>query len=293
MSTLRSLRPDIARAAVAVLAFSILPAAASISQPKPLAVLGARLDGYVMAVPVSIGMRKLWFDLDTGALHTILDLSVAKELRLRSAGAQQVRGAGKGAAAALKLAPFAIDVGAVTFLPKDPLALDLSHTGSVIGERGLLGFDFFSRYVVEYDYDRTTISLYEPGAYRHAGAGACVPLVIRPPRAFVSVVVSAPGVAPERHLLRVDTGSSDSVDDDIVLRSSEPKKVVTGGVGIGSSFKTYLGTISSLRIGPYVLHQSLVSATGGVQLIGGDVWRRFNITFDFAHRCMYLAPRRR
>jgi hypothetical protein len=289
---LQSPRPDLTRAILAALSLWVLLALVTASPPRPLAVLGARLDGYVMAVQPVIANQKLWFDLDTGGLHTIVDSSAAKALQLRSAGSLQIGGAGKGAVQALKLSPFAVRLKTVTFYPKDPLALDLSRTGSVIGTRGLLGFDLFSQYVVEYDYDRTTVALYDPASYRYAGAGARIPLVIRPPRAFVSVVVSAPGVAPERHLLRVDTGSSDSVDDDIILRSNEPKRIVTGGVGIGSRFKTYIGTISSLQIGPYVLHQNLVSATGGVQLIGGDVWHRFNIVFDFAHRCMYLAPRR-
>lgn len=289
---LQSPRPDVTRAILAALSLSVLLAVVPASTPRPLAALAARLDGYVMAVQPVIANQKLWFDLDTGGLHTIVDSSAAKALQLRSAGSLQIGGAGKGAVEALKLLPFAVRLQTVTFYPKDPLALDLSHTGSVIDARGLLGFDLFSQYVVAYDYDRTAVELYDPATYRYPGAGARIPLVIRPPRAFVSVVVSAPGVAPERHLLRVDTGSSDSVDDDIILRSSEPKKILTGGVGIGSRFKTYVGTISSLQIGPYVLHQNLVSATGGVQLIGGDVWHRFNIVFDFAHRCMYLAPRR-
>jgi hypothetical protein len=285
---LQSPRPDVTRAILAALSLSALSAVVPTSTPRPLAVLAARLDGYVMAVQPVIANQKLWFDLDTGGLHTIVDSSAAKASQLRSAGSLQIGGAVE----ALKLLPFAVRLKTVTFYPKDPLALDLSHTGGVIDARGLLGFDLFSQYVVAYDYDRTAVELYDPATYRYPGAGARIPLVIRPPRAFVSVVVSAPSVAPERHLLRVDTGSSDSVDDDIILRSSEPKKIVTGGVGIGSRFKTYVGTISSLQIGPYVLHQNLVSATGGVQLIGGEVWHRFNIVFDFAHRCMYLAPRR-
>ena len=265
------------------------------SAPKsqPLVVLHARLDGYVMAVPVSIGGKTFWFDLDTGGLHTIVDGKAAEGLRLPVEGSVQVGGAGKGAVHASRLQPFPIRLGGVTFYPRDPLALDLSGVGSTVGERGLLGFDFFERYVVVFDYDRRTVSLYDPPTYRYDGSGARVPLVIRPPRAFVSVVVSAPGVAPERHTLRLDSGSSDSVDDDIVLRSTEPKKTITGGVGIGSRFRTYLAPVSSLEVGPYTLHDELLSATGGVQLIGSQVWHRFNVVFDFSRQCMYLAPRQR
>ena len=81
-------------------------------------------------------------------------------------------------------------------------------------------------------------------------------------------------------------------DDDIVLRSTAPKRAIVGGVGIGGRFSSYLGTVSALRLGPFTLC-NLSSATGGVQLIGDDVWHRFNVVFDFRRSVMYLTPRYR
>jgi hypothetical protein len=48
--------------------------------------------------------------------------------------------------------------------------------------------------------------------------------------------------------------------------------------------------VSELQIGPFKLYD-LPSATGGVQLIGDEVWHRFNIVFDFSRSVMYLTPR--
>jgi len=265
--------------------------AARDATPRPLAVLPAKLDGYVMAVEAGIRSTSIWFDLDTGGVHSIVDRSDADSLGLPAAGVTDVTGAGKGRVEALALRPFTVRLQHVAFQLSDPLALDLSRAGSTIGARGLLGFELFHRYVVEFDYDRRTVSLFEPASYVYRGSGVRIPLVIRPPRAFVWAEVAAPGVAPERHLLRLDTGSSDAVDDDIILRSNEHKREITGGVGIGSRFKTYLGSVSSLQIGPYVMHGDLPSATGGVQLIGTGVWHRFNIVFDFSRSRMYLTPR--
>ena len=259
--------------------------------PHAAAVLSAKLDGTVMAVEGSVHGNGIWWDLDSGGLHSILDRSVADSLHLPAMGVAAVKGTGKGSVAAVALRPFPVQLQSVAFWTHDPLALDLSHVGSAIGARGLLGFELFARYVIEFDYDHRTVRLFEPASYAYRGSGARIPLVIRPPRAFVWAVVAAPGVAPERHLLRLDTGSSDAVDDDIVLRSAEPKREISGGVGIGSQFKTYLGSVSSLQIGPYVMHGDLPSATGGVQLIGTGVWHRFNIVFDFSRDCMYLTAR--
>ncbi len=279
--------------ALAALGFTLLGAVpSSEAGATPVAVLPAKLDDYVMAVQGEVSGKMLWWDVDTGGTHSFIDATVAKLLHLPVAGALDVKGAGAGSVKGMRLAPADVKLRTLSLRLNDVLAVDLSPAGSAIGARGLIGFELFQRYVVAYDYDRKTIALYEPKTYVYGGAGSRVPLVIRPPRAFVWVTVAAPGVAPERHLLRVDTGSSDSVDDDIVLRSTEPKKTITGGVGIGTArFRTYLAPLSSLQIGPYTLHRDLQSATGGAQLVGSDVWHRFNVVFDFSRRCMYLTPR--
>lgn len=273
-----------------LLALTLLAASSSRGGDQPLVELSLRLDGDVAAVRATIARRSLWFDLDTGATHTIVDAAAAKKLGLKGLSTQQIHGAGAGTVSALRLAPFPVQLQSQRFYPGDPLAVDLSHVGSALVQGGILGFDFYRRYVVAVNFDTRRVALYEPGTYAHAGGGAAIPLVLRPPRAYVNVLVAAPGVSPERHLLRLDTGSSDAVDDDIVLRSSAPKTPISGGVGIGSRFKSYLGTVSSLTIGPFVL-RDLPSATGGVQLIGNGVWRRFNVVFDFSRSKMYLTPR--
>ena len=254
-------------------------------------VLRARSDGFVTSVSVSIGGQALWFDLDTGATHSIVDASAAKRLGLQTWGAGRLRGSGTGTVPITRLKSFAIRFGEASFTPSDPIAADLSNVGSAIAEGGLLGFDFYRGYVVDVNYDTQRVTVFDPRRYVYDGNGTPVRLILRPSRAYVKVFVAARGVAPEEHLLRVDTGSSDAVDDDIVLRSIAPKKIITAGVGIGGRFKTYLGTISEFRIGLYVLHH-LPSATGGVPLIGDAVWRNFNIVFDFSRSVMYLTPRR-
>jgi hypothetical protein len=272
-------------------ACGLLTVAATAADSQRPTILNARLDGFVLAVQGTVRSKPIWFDVDSGGLRSIIDVSTARALGLAFGSTIDVKGAGKGSVNAWRLSPVTVILGFEQFRLRDPLALDLSHIGSVIDERGLLGFELFEHYVIGFDYDRNHVTLFDPSTYVYHGNGARIPLVIRPPRAFVWVTVAAPGVSPERHLLRVDTGSSDAVDDDIVLRSSEPKRAVSGGVGIGSRFQTYIGAISELGIGPFILRKDLVSATGGVQLIGSAVWHRFNIVFDFSRACMYLTPR--
>jgi hypothetical protein len=264
--------------------------AAAVVEPAPLAVLRGRADGFVPSVQVSIRGKKLWFDLDTGALFSVVDTGTAETLGLKTLSNTNVRGAGKGSVPASILEPVPIRLGSVLFQAKHPRGIDLSNAGSAGPIAGILGYDFFTTYVVSIDFATYEIKLYDPLTYRYGDTGAAIPLVLKPPRAYVNAVVSAQGVAPEQHLLRVDSGSSDAVDDDIVLRSSAPKKAIEGGNGIGHRFASYLGTVDTVKIGPYTLHD-LPSATGSVQLIGDAVWHRFNVVFDFSRSVMYLTPR--
>jgi hypothetical protein len=272
---------------IAALALLLVPLAVAQS---PLTVLSGRADGLVPAVAGTIRGRSIWFDLDTGGLRSYIDIAPARALGLPTSGTVAVTGAGKGHASALRLADVPIRLNTVTFVARNPYAIDLSRDGSSLPAGGILGFDFFRTYVVAIDFGSYRVALYDPASYRYDGSGVAIPLVVRPPRAFVEVTVAAEGVPPERHLLRLDLGSSDGVDDDIVLRSTAPKREISGGVGIGSRFTSYLGTVTELRIGPFKLYD-LPAATGGVQLIGDEVWHRFNIVFDFSRSVMYLTPR--
>ena len=273
-----------------ILSAALLPLLLA-SASNRLTTVAVVADGYVPSIEITIHGRHLRADVDTGALYTIIDSQQASVLGLHRLGDLDVHGAGSGSVKATRLEPMPIVVGEQTFVPRDPVALDLSGTGSVVGERALLGFDFFSKYVVEIDYHRATLTLFDPASFTYHGSpDDRVPLVVRPPRIYVEAMVGAQGVAPERHLLRVDTGSSDAVDDDIILRSTGPKKTIVGGVGIGKTFKTTLGTVNYFKLGRHVLHD-LPSASGGVQLIGGAVWHRYKVTFDVPNRVMYLqAP---
>jgi hypothetical protein len=258
--------------------------------PKAEITTPSRLDGLVMAVRATVAQRPLWFDLDTGGTHTIVDIRIARELHLPIVGKQRLGGAGAGTVTAIQLGTFDISLNRAKFRPKAPLALDLSNIGSKIEEGGILGYDFFEHYVVELDYDHKIVRLYDPRSYVYHGNGTKIPLVLKPPRAYVMVQISAPGIPRQSQLLRLDTGSSDAADSDIILRSKEPKKPITAGVGIGTKFQAFLGTVNELDIGPYAL-KNLPSATGGVQLIGDGVWSRFNVVVDFSRSRMYLTPR--
>jgi hypothetical protein len=257
----------------------------------PVATLPLRADGLLVSIAGTINGRTVDLDLDSGGLqYTIIDLKTVNALKLATLKATRVRGGGPGSVNAVHLVPFSIMFSSSAFVARVPIALDYSKVGRPTHQDGLVGFGFFWNYVVAINYDKHLVELYDPESYVYTGTGTKIPLIIKRPRAFVQVGLVVQGAPPQEKILRLDTGSEDAIDDDIILHSTGPKKPIQSGVGIGSRFQAYTGLISKMTIGPYTL-RNLTATSGGVHLLGSQVLRNFNVVYDFRHSSMYLEAR--
>jgi hypothetical protein len=176
---------------------------------------------------------------------------------------------------------------------------------SVYGEKvdGIIGYSFFSRYIVQVNYDSMRISVWSRGSFRYPKGG----YMMRP------VIASLPILGAEvRDAQKIfahfyfDTGaglcalfSSDFVTDSNFL-DSRKKVYYTSAQGLGGKATMRLTTVKEVRIGPY--HFRTVPAyvfddqynvtsypnLGG--LVGNDILRRFNVTLNYDHRTIYLVP---
>jgi len=173
--------------------------------------------------------------------------------------------------------------------------IDLSTHQSQIGREveGLVGFDFFEKFIVEIDYESKVIRLFDPKTYHYSGVGESIPIMVdqdaRNP--FFMAEITVPGAAPQSRKLLIDTGSNDALDDSFVAQSTGPKIEIVGGVGLGKEFKFNVGKVSRLKLGG-VSFEDINAGAGGVALVGGEILRRFTVIFDFAHSRMILEPNR-
>ena len=78
------------------------------------------------------------------------------------------------------------------------------------------------------------------------------------------------------------------MDDSLLLKSRGPLRRTVGGVGLGRTYEVVFGRIERLGLGSFVL-RDLPSVAPGVSLIGGEVLRRFRVTFDFARERLLLV----
>lgn len=176
---------------------------------------------------------------------------------------------------------------------------------SVYGEKvdGIIGYSFFSRYIVQINYDSMRISVWTNGNFRYPKGG----YMMRP------VIASLPILGAQvRDAGRIfarfyfDTGaglctllSTDFVTDSNLL-DVRKKSYYTSAQGLGGKATMKLTTLKEVRLGAYRFRNvptyifddqyNVTSYPNLGGLIGNDILRRFNVTLNYDRRTIYLVP---
>ena len=249
-------------------------------------------------VPVRVnGSKPLWFAVDSAASSMILDSAVAR--RFGFSGEQgQGRGAGAGPVTHMKIAaPLSLQIGSLPAAAYSMIAIDLSGPSKNAGHAidGLIGYEFFSRYVVEIDYRHRRMTMTVPAEFRAPANRVALPLVIDHKLPFVEAEVKVPGVASTKGRFLIDTGSGDGVDHPVIKQSTGDVRKTVTGVGLGTPIEGYLGRAEYFKLGPYVVKDPVLACCGGnefnQQMIGTAILANFRLIFDFPHSRLYVAKR--
>jgi hypothetical protein len=246
--------------------------------------LSARLNG---------GATRPWV-LDSGASECLVDRSTARRAKLVTRGGQDLTGAGKGTVRLDSIrSPVSLSISGHALATCDHFgAVDLTHATADTNRpiAGILGYEFFARYVVRIDFDAHTVTIYDPKRYRYSGSGDTVELqfVKRHPRVQVRIH-TANRSAVTRSLI-VDTGSEDFVDDSTVRRNPNAKGVTVSTSGLGKSYEALIGTLDTVRIGRSTFTQ-VPGVASDVGIVGNGIWSKFAVIFDYPGRRMILEPR--
>ena len=230
------------------------------------------------------------FVLDSGASGCVIDTAVARRLGIATEGERQGTGAGKGTVKIMFAKDVNYSVGGINLTVPQSYVIDLSGQPALIGRElaGILGSDFFMQYVVEVDYEAQVMTLYDPASFKAAASATAIPVTITRKTPYIKVGITVAGGERVERVVQIDSGSGDAVDDDTLAQSPQKLEIV-GGTGLGQEFRTVLARAQKVDIGPFVLEQP-TGATGGVQLIGTEVLRRFLVVFDYNHSRIFLTP---
>jgi hypothetical protein len=244
------------------------------------------------------------FVFDTGAAATILDSAFAVTNKIDISGKTKSRVTGQEFPAAEDLT-YAFKGAEISGI--DARIINTSQLESVAGHTidGIIGYDFLAKFVVEIDYLGSQMNLYDPSGYEYKGKGDRLPLYIEGNWPLVNVSLEQDGKKVDGKVI-FDTGSlmalsldSDELEEETLFF---PISFGIGGSGGGARF----GRISSLSIGKYeILHplagfpggqndttDALAAAVAKVSMgaVGSEILKKFRLTFDYAHECVYLEP---
>jgi hypothetical protein len=169
---------------------------------------------------------------------------------------------------------------------------------------GIIGYSFFSRYIVNINYDFLQMNVFSKGEYKYPSGGYMLyPM-------FTALPMQSLQFTDNRKFVQrfyLDTGaglnfllSESYLNDSAVLKKRRKPPVVTQAEGVGGKMSMRLTTIKELKVGPYrfrwvptFLFKDEYNVTsypfvGG--LLGNDILRRFNITFNYAKQQVHILP---
>jgi len=175
----------------------------------------------------------------------------------------------------------------------------------VYGEKidGVIGYGFFSKYIVKIDFDRLWIDVYSPGKFDYPKGGSMLHPI------FTSIPIQSAQVKDSRKVdfnFYFDTGAglcflmsqSFAKDSTILLPRRHP--VYTSAEGMGGTLEMKLTVVKSLQVGSYKFktvpayiyddHYNVTSYPYVGGLIGNDLWRRFNLVINYPDREIHLSP---
>jgi predicted aspartyl protease len=245
------------------------------------------------------------FVLDTGGGGISLDSATAARLQLKTVLTDRIiRGV-----AGVRQVNFAynqsLHLPNLTVNNLDFHINDYEVLTSAYGEKidGIIGFSFFSRYIVRLDYDSSKIFVYTRGTIKYPRGG----FLLKPSISNIPVVRNT--LRDNKELTTkfyFDTGagmclllSADFVADSNFIKPKR-KWYVTQAEGLGGKAPMKQGVIKQIRIGPYKFRNvptyifddefNVTAYPNQSGLLGNDLLRRFNVIFNYERNDIYMIP---
>ena len=267
----------------------------------------------LVVVPVILnGALPLKFIVDTGvrtsiltqkSFTDILNLPYARKYTISGPGGEKLVDAYITNNVTLQL-PGVIGRGhALLVLEQDYLELR-NYLGTDV--HGILGYELFSRFIVEINYERKIMKLMQPKKFRVKRKFQSLPIRIEDTKPYLTTPIVLQNGTQLTAKLLVDSGASHGLmlDQTSDSRIEVPETYVSSvlGRGLGGEIRGKVGRIKMLQMGEFRLHDPIVNfpdphsyfdtlKTGLAPRngsIGGEVLSRFTVIFNFPKEEIYL-----
>lgn len=189
------------------------------------------------------------------------------------------------------------------------------NLSSKVGTRvnGVIGWDIFNNFVVEYKREQKVLYLHNPDTFRYRPKkkDSIIPLLIYNTKPYIECLLTFHDGSEKKVLLMLDTGLTDA----LWLFSNNPSNMgfrdlsnpVFLGRGLNGEVFGFPGKIQSIKVGNYSLNEPLVSVLDSLsspepQLvedkfragsIGNEIMTRFDMILDFPGKRLIIRPGKR
>ena len=183
---------------------------------------------------------------------------------------------------------------------------DYSLLTSVYGIKidGIVGYSFFSKYIVNVNYDSLRINVYSVGDYKYPSSGNMLnPMFTALP--IQNLRFTDNGKFYARFYLDTGAGlnfllSERYVQDSGILKKRKKKPLITQAEGVGGRTSMRITTVTEVKLGPYRFRKvptylfkdeyNVINYPYLGGLIGNDLLRRFNVTFNYVKQEVHIIP---
>ncbi|WP_291128488.1 PDZ domain-containing protein [Flavobacterium sp. UBA7682] len=274
-----------------------------------------KLINNLIFIPINVNGEKLTFLLDTGVDKTLLFSLDDKEqveffnlesIKLKGLGSNEAIDAYMSSKNKLEVKGF-VDYDHEIYLVLDQEFNFSSQVG--IPVNGIIGYHFFKNHLIEIDYQRKKVIVYNKTnkkVFRKLEKGykeETITIEENKPY-YISNVTTDGNSYPSK--LLIDTGNSDAVW--LFLNKSKeiklPQKYISDYLGRGFSGSVYglRGRIEDFNFGSKTFKNPITTFPDSTSLksvnfvpnrlgsLGGEVFSRFSILFDYTNQKIYTKP---
>lgn len=258
--------------------------------------------GHVLVHPRINGKDVGWFILDSGAESMVIDPKTADELQLPKVGMEAVVGVGGAVQEPFRTAD-KFDLGPASMQNVTFIEIDLAQLSEFFKVRisGIVGYDFFRRFIVNLDLKKPQVTVEDPTTYR-LPSGTWSKLLF----STGNPAVLAKFEGDHQGWFRLDTGANGAVTFHTPTVESyhlleNRQTAAASEAGVGGTVEARIGHIDWFELGgrrfqkvEATFSQAKTGAFSDRYLsgnIGQDLMEPFVMVFDFGGSRVAFLPR--
>ena len=247
------------------------------------------------------------FLADTGGRHLVTP-QVAAAVGLKTEGEFEIGGAGARRRVASFTQVETLRLANLELHDQAFVVLDMSELSEVGGARidGLIGYEVFRRFLVEYDYATGEIRLHRPGTFSHDGSGHRVPF-----RFSDSTPLVRGSIDGHEGDIAIDTGSRSHLslttpfarEHGYFERHADAPQTIIGW-GVGGPTIGHVARAQTLTIGETLTIEAplidfsrnaggALSNPDEIANLGAGIMRQFKLILDYEQQVITFVPNER